>query len=191
MSAKPIVMRAEYAYCPNLTIIESPGFVLSARKGEPESTPESIMSMVKDLSAPPHRLILFLQQSTTEWCSSLWMDVVREVDPNLRRTVVVASKFDNRIKEFQERWEVDRYLSAAGFLGDSAKPFFVALPKERNITSNSDFRRQIAAVDADIMQQLTQGVAGGFDEDRFGPQIGFGNLRRFLETELQKRCVCC
>ena len=43
--------------------------------------------------------------------------------------VVVASKFDNRLKEFGERWEVDRYLSAAGYLHSSVKPFFVALPK--------------------------------------------------------------
>lgn len=28
VSAKPIVMRAEYAFCPNLTIIDTPGFVL-------------------------------------------------------------------------------------------------------------------------------------------------------------------
>lgn len=28
VSAKPIVMRAEYAYCPNLTIIDTPGFIL-------------------------------------------------------------------------------------------------------------------------------------------------------------------
>ena len=43
--------------------------------------------------------------------------------------IVVASKFDNRLKEFGERWEVDRYLSAAGYLNPNVKPFFVALPK--------------------------------------------------------------
>ena len=43
--------------------------------------------------------------------------------------IVVASKFDNRLKEFGERWEVDRYLSAAGYLSANVKPFFVALPK--------------------------------------------------------------
>lgn len=43
--------------------------------------------------------------------------------------IVVASKFDNRLKEFAERWEVDRYLSAAGYLHPNVKPFFVALPK--------------------------------------------------------------
>ena len=28
VSPKPIVMRAEYAHCPNLTVIDTPGFVL-------------------------------------------------------------------------------------------------------------------------------------------------------------------
>jgi hypothetical protein len=40
-----------------------------------------------------------------------------------------SSKFDNRLKEFAERWEVDRYLAATGYLPPSVKPFFVALPK--------------------------------------------------------------
>lgn len=127
VSSKPIVMRAEYAYSPNLTIIDSPGFVLNvsllslhsfatstftkchylltlhflihqSRKGEPENTPESIMNMVKALIAPQNRLILFLQQSSVEWVSSLWLDVIKEIDPSFRRTVIVSSKFDNRLK---------------------------------------------------------------------------------------------
>ena len=43
--------------------------------------------------------------------------------------MVVASKFDNRLKEFGERWEVDRYLSATGYLHLNVQPFFCALPK--------------------------------------------------------------
>jgi hypothetical protein len=43
--------------------------------------------------------------------------------------VIVASKFDNRLKEFGERWEVDKYLSASGYLAPNVRPFFVALPK--------------------------------------------------------------
>ena len=31
VSSKPIVMRAEYTHCPNLTIIDTPGFVLKVR----------------------------------------------------------------------------------------------------------------------------------------------------------------
>lgn len=94
------------------------------------------------------RLILFLQQSSVEWCSSLWMHIIQEVDPNFHRTVVVSSKFDNRLKEFGERWEVDRYLSAAGYLNQNVQPYFVALPKvssheeEHTAERNSNFSLQ-------------------------------------------------
>ncbi|XP_031479930.1 dynamin-related protein 5A [Nymphaea colorata] len=187
VSPKPIVMRAEYAHCPNLTIIDTPGFVLKAKKGEPDNTPDEILSMVKELASPPHRLLLFLQQSSVEWCSSLWLDALRSVDPTLRRTIVVVSKFDNRLKEFTDRWEVDRYLSASGYLGDSTRPFFVALPKDRGVTSNEEFRRQISQVDSDIIHHLRENVKGGFDEEKYASFIGFGCLRDYLELELQRR----
>ncbi|RZC90619.1 hypothetical protein C5167_029752 [Papaver somniferum] len=117
VSSKPIVMRAEYAHSPNLTIIDTPGFIL--KKGEPENTPEEILSMVKSLTSHPHRLLLFLQQCSVEWCSSLWLDTIREIDPMLKRTTVVVSKFDNRLKEFTDRWEADRYLGTSGYLWDN------------------------------------------------------------------------
>ncbi|KAI3702844.1 hypothetical protein L6452_28597 [Arctium lappa] len=187
VSSKPIVIRAEYAHCPNLTIIDTPGFVLKAKKGEPESTPEEILSMVKSLASPTHRILVFLQQSSVEWCSSLWLDAIREIDPTFRRTVIVVSKFDNRLKEFTERREVDNYLSASGYLGENTHPFFVALPKDKTTVSNDEFRRQIAQVDVDVLHHLRDSVNGGFDEEKYRSQIGFGRLRDYLESELQKR----
>ncbi|KAF6155851.1 hypothetical protein GIB67_039182 [Kingdonia uniflora] len=187
VSPKPIVMRAEYAHCPNLTIIDTPGFVLKSKKGEPESTPDDILSMVKSLASPPHRLLLFLQQSSVEWCSSLWLDAIREIDPSFRRTIIVVSKFDNRLKEFTDRWEVDRYLSASGYLGDNTHPYFVALPKDKGTVSNEEFRRQISNVDTEVLRHLRKDVNGGFDEEKFRPFIGFASLKEYLESELQKR----
>ncbi|CAA0815983.1 Dynamin-related protein 5A [Striga hermonthica] len=187
VSPKPIVIRVEYAHCPNLTIIDTPGFVLKAKKGEPESTPDEILSMVKTIASPPHRILLFLQQSSVEWCSSLWLDTIREIDPAFRRTIIVVSKFDNRLKEFSDRWEVDRYLSASGYLGENTRPFFVALPKDRSIVSNDEFRRQIAQVDTGVMSHLREGVKGGYDEEKYKSHIGFGSLRDYLESELQKK----
>lgn len=35
----------------------------------------------------PCRMILFLQQSSVEWASSLWLRVIQEVDPHFKRTV--------------------------------------------------------------------------------------------------------
>ncbi|RAL45472.1 hypothetical protein DM860_014861 [Cuscuta australis] len=187
VSPKSIIMRVEYAHCPNLTIIDTPGFVLKAKRGEPDNTPDEILSMVKSLATPPHRILLFLQQSSVEWCSSLWLDVLREIDPTFRRTIIVVSKFDNRLKEFSDRWEVDRYLSASGYLGDNTRPYFVALPKDRTAVSNDEFRKQISQVDAEILRYLRDCVKGGFDEEKYRSYVGFGCLRDYLETELQKR----
>lgn len=185
--SKPIVMRAEYAYCPNLTIIDTPGFILKARQGEAESTPDDILAMVKEQCAPRHRLILFLQQSSVEWCSSLWMHVLQEVDPGFSRTVMVASKFDNRMKEFNERWELEKYLSAAGYLPPTVKPFFVALPKDKSQTNSAEWRKAIQVVDANIKKHLRDDIDGGFDQERFAKRIGFSNLKIFLEDELASR----
>ncbi|KAI3431622.1 hypothetical protein D9Q98_004671 [Chlorella vulgaris] len=189
VSSKPIVMRAEFACAPNLTIVDTPGFILKARKGEADSTPDDILAMVKAQCAPPNRLILFLQQSSVEWCSSMWMHIIQEVDPHFQRTVMVASKFDNRLKEFSERWEVDKYLAASGYLPPNVKPFFVALPKDRSTgaATSADWRRAIQGVDSGVKQHLQESIAGGFDEERFASRIGFGNLRRFLEEELARR----
>ncbi|GAB2215303.1 hypothetical protein Droror1_Dr00019686 [Drosera rotundifolia] len=62
VSSKPIVMRAEFGHCPNITIIDTLDFVLKAKKGELENTPYEIISMVKSLASHPNR-ILFISIS--------------------------------------------------------------------------------------------------------------------------------
>ncbi len=47
----------------------------------------------------------------------------------LGQSVPTATARPCRLKEFSERWEVDKYLSATGYLPPNVKPFFVALPK--------------------------------------------------------------
>lgn len=182
-----ICMRVEYAFCPNLTIIDTPGLILKAKSGEHDDSPDAIAAMVKEYIAPPHRLILFLQQSSVEWASSLWLHVVQEVDPTFSRTVMVCSKFDNRMREFKERWEVDKFLSASGYLPTKVKPFFVALPADRNIVNAETWRRQINDVDVQTLDYLNTHISGGFDESQFGARMGFGNLRKYLESELARR----
>jgi len=180
-------MRAEYAHCPNLTVIDTPGLVLKPMKGEPDTTPEEILSMVKSIASPPHRLLLFLQQSSVQWRSSLWLDTIREIDPSFRRTIIIVSKFDNRLKEVSERWEIDSYLSASGYLGDNIHPFFVALPNDRGTTTDEGFRSRICQVDIDMLRHLQEKVKGGFNEEEYAPYIGFSCLRKHLESEIQKR----
>ena len=79
------------------------------------------------LTLPFHASKLQLKQShATKACAPFW-PAYPSAYPLVQ--IMVASKFDNRLKEFSERWEVDKYLSATGYLPPNVKPFFVALPK--------------------------------------------------------------
>lgn len=51
-------------------------------------------------------------------------------------------------------------------------------PQDRTLQSSAEWRKQMAEVDRGVFAALREGVKGGFDEDRFGARIGFGNLKR-------------
>lgn len=34
---------------------------------------------------------------------------------------------------------------------------------------------------------MRENIKGGFSEEKYGPYVGFGSLKKFLENELQKR----
>jgi len=87
-------LRIEYAHCATLTIYDTPGF----RLGGDESLKNDIISMVTKLIEPSHRIIVCLEQSTVEWANTTSRPIVRQIDPTFSRTVLVNTKFDNRVK---------------------------------------------------------------------------------------------
>ena len=46
------------------------------------------------------------------------------------------------------------------------------------MAKSSEWRTEIQAVDRETLQHLRQNIVGGFDEERFGACVGFGNLKR-------------
>lgn len=83
--------------------------------------------------------------------------------------------------------QVDKFLSATGYLPSKVKPFFIALPADRTPCSAEAWRKQIHEVDAATLDHLQNKITGGFDEQAFGSRVGFANLRRYLELELARR----
>lgn len=59
---------------------------------------------------------------------------VQRLDPELQRTILVCTKFDNRVKELRDSECADRYLAGEG-IPQSKLPFFVSLPLKRNLDS--------------------------------------------------------
>jgi len=51
--------------------------------------------------------------------------------------------------------------------------------QDRAVMSNKEWRHQIQEVDTEVYRTLRNGITGGFDEEKFGNRIGFGNLKGY------------
>lgn len=216
VSERPIVLRVEYRGCPNLNIYDTPGF----RLGGGERLRDDIRRMVLRIAEPRHRVIVCLEQSTVEWANTVSRPLARTVDPALARTILVNTKFDNRIKELTDAQMANKYLSAVDSNNNSnniannnqsnsklnennnnnnnnpvlnrntkgiqPKPFFVSLPVERGFSARRPEEFQ-AAIRECYLEDYRRLLRVGFDEGRYGAQIGFCRARAHLEAVLAER----
>lgn len=88
ISPVPIILRVEYCYCANLTIWDMPGF----RHGGDPKLSQQIQALSERVMRQKSRIIICIEQSTTEWANSISRPIVRKIDPNFSRTVLVNTK---------------------------------------------------------------------------------------------------
>ncbi|GFZ16818.1 P-loop containing nucleoside triphosphate hydrolases superfamily protein [Actinidia rufa] len=133
-SAKEIIIRVEYKYCPNLTIIDTPGLIAPApgRKNRAlQGQARAVESLVRAKMQHKEFIILCLEDCN-DWSNATTR---RVIDPELSRTVIVSTKLDTKIPQFARASDVEVFLSPPactldGFmLGDS--PFFTSVPSGR------------------------------------------------------------
>ncbi|KAG2328203.1 hypothetical protein Bca52824_010931 [Brassica carinata] len=177
VSPKPIVMRAEYAHSPNLTIIDTPGFVLKvtvALSGgqRKESLRPHLMKFYRWSS---HWLLLHIASSCSfsrvVWSGALLcglMLFVRLIQASggrlLSPSLIIASR---------SLMIVVKLIVTSVLVGTLGRTLVLTLL--RCLKTGA------------LSQTMSFGVKGGFDEEKFRSHIGFGSLRDFLESELQKR----
>lgn len=127
----------EYKYCPNLTIIDTPGLIAPApgRKNRAlQAQARAVESLVRAKMQHKEFIILCLEDSS-DWSNATTRRVVMQIDPELSRTVIVSTKLDTRIPQFARPSDVEVFLSPPActldgcILGDT--PFFTSVPSGR------------------------------------------------------------
>nr|GME13740.1 dynamin-like protein ARC5 isoform X1 [Ipomoea batatas] len=198
-SAKEIIIRIEYKYCPNLTIIDTPGLVAPApsRKNRAfQAQARAVESLVR--AKMQHReFIILCLEDCNDWSNATTRRVVMQIDPELSRTVVVATKLDTKIPQFARSSDVEVFLSPPasvldGFmLGDS--PFFTSVPSgrvgsgpESVYRSNDEFKQAISSREAEDVSALEEKLCRPLSKQERN-RIGISSLRLFLEELLLKR----
>ena len=63
--------------------------------------------------------------------------------------------------------------------------------QERNIQTSAEWRQQMGDVDVGILEHMRTNIKGGFDEEKHGPRIGFGNLKRYDGRTMIRTITLC
>ncbi|KAK4564142.1 hypothetical protein RGQ29_006291 [Quercus rubra] len=197
-STKEIIIKVEYKYCPNLTIIDTPGLIAPApgRKNRAlQSQARAVESLVRAKMQHKEFIILCLEDCC-DWSNATTRRVVMQIDPELSRTVIVSTKLDTKIPQFARSSDVEVFLSPPactldGFvLGDS--PFFTSVPSGRVgsehdsvYRTNDEFKQAISLREVEDVASLQEKLGRTLSKAEIS-RIGVSKLRLFLEELLWK-----
>ncbi|KAG0561482.1 hypothetical protein KC19_9G067700 [Ceratodon purpureus] len=196
---KEIILKIEYKFCPNLTIIDTPGLISAApgRKNQSlQSQARSVEVLVRTKMQHKEFIILCLEDSS-DWSNATTRSIVMQIDPDLSRTVVVSTKLDTRIPQFACRADVELFLRPSQRLLEgnilSGSPFFTSVPSGRvGVTrdsvhrSNDHFREAIALREAQDIALLEEKLDRQLTKEELA-HVGVSRLRLFLEQLLQRQ----
>jgi len=197
--AKDIVVKIEYKYCPNLTIIDTPGLI-SAAPGRKFAGLQQASRLVEDLvrnKMQQRDYIILCLEDCSDWSNATTRRLVLEADPDLRRTVMVSTKFDTRIPQFSRSQDVEMFmhpparLLAPSVLGGG--PFFSSVPSGRvglardsQYRSNDHYREAVLEREQKDIAELERRLDRHLTVQERG-RVGVSQLRFFLERLLQQR----
>ncbi|CAI5463967.1 unnamed protein product [Closterium sp. Yama58-4] len=165
-SDREVVVRVEYKYCPNLTIIDTPGLISAAPSVTHTALQVRQNSFLVSFSPPLHaslppppqeqarivealvlakmkqqEFVILCLEDSSDWSNATTRRIVMKVDPDLSRTILVSTKLDTRIPQFSRAADVEMFLNPP--LPDisasrlATRPFFTSVPSGR-VGSGSD-----------------------------------------------------
>jgi len=197
-SDQEIVVRIEYKFCPNLTIIDTPGLIHAApgrKNAGQQAAQRRVERLVKAKMMQPEFIILCLEDNA-DWDNATTRSFVMQVDPLLERTVVVSTKFDTRLPQFGSAMDVESFLEPGGLLEETIlgrRPFFTSVPSGRvgagpgaTYRSNDDFREAVKRQEEGDLYELQARLGRELSAPE-QERVGVFQLRLFLEQLLQRK----
>lgn len=200
---REIMVRVEYRFCPNMIVIDTPGLLsapaklrhMNEQQRQLQQAAKEAEHLVLEKMKCQDYLILCVED-TTDWKHSTTRNIVMQADPDLRRTVLVTTKFDTKLPQFGTSEDLEDFLRAPliqklypQMLGG---PFYTSVPcgrvgmgKDSAFISNEVFVEAVKKVEkydhARIEARLGSVVAAPLIQ-----RVGVSRLRRFLEKRVEE-----
>eukprot|EP00793_Prasinoderma_coloniale_P002129 PRCOL_00002637-RA len=196
---KEIIIKIEYKYCPNLTIIDTPGLIAAApgRRNHRMQTQSKLVEQMVMRKMKQKEYIMLCLEDSSDWSNATTRSLVMNVDPDLQRTVIVSTKFDTRIPQFSRSSDIELFMRPPAHMLETTilggSPFFTSVPSGRVggtrdciFRSNEQFREAVAQRELADVALLEKRMSRPLDREERS-RVGISQLRHFLEHLLQRR----
>jgi len=190
ISSVPIVMKIKYKECVNIVVYDTPGFrrldISDSKDREQfgdENISQKIEDMVMGIISKQNKTIVALEQSSNEWCSMDIIDKIKKVDPELDRTIMIMTKFDQRSSSFRNPLSAQSYiLNGINSLGIKQERFFLVSLPHKTKTVEYDSVEYLKSMKGCYLKDIIKMKLNDCDESHGIEQIGFVRARQFLQN---------
>jgi GTPase Era involved in 16S rRNA processing len=173
---EPVFVQYEHKASTNMTFIDTPG-IPDEDAAEYDAAVEATIAIAK----PTNRLLLCVEEAN-DWTKIRMIKILKQVDPDLSRTIFAYTKFHSQLSLFNSLAAVNRFLG--GIVPDT-KTFFVSLPstkvrqKQTNAESYQEKVWQAYRRDMNNLETLQY-------DKRYERNIGIHALRKYLLNRIWK-----
>jgi hypothetical protein len=172
----PVFVQYEHRSSTNMTFIDTPG-IPEEDSADYDAAVEAAIAIAK----PTNRLLLCVEEAN-DWTKIRMIKILKQVDPDLSRTIFAYTKFNSQLSLFNSLAAVNRFLG--GIVPDT-KTFFVSLPSTK-------VRQKQASAEA-YQEKVWQAYRRDMNnletlqyDKRYERNIGLHALRKYLLNRIWK-----
>jgi len=209
---REIIIRVEYRHCPNMVMVDTPGLINAGQNSAQDRydgggrsrmsgverqhmlAAREVENLVVNKMRNPEYIILCIED-TNDWKHATARSLVERADPHLSRTVLVNTKFDTKLLQFDEPDDIQEFIAAPlleklhPHLGGG--PFFTSVPAGRvgkrkadAFRSNEGYIRGLRAREARDRAAVAS-KCGPAAMAPLSSKLGVRRLRTFLEQKVE------
>lgn len=182
VSEECFFIKVSHQHCHNMNIIDTPGLI----EDESEMS-DDIKRMVIDFCKKENRILICVEQSTTEWKNSRIYPIIKnQVDKQMNRSIFAITKFENRTSECKNIEDLNSYLEAEGKF-KNIPIFYLSLPhgaKINKVENDLDYKKLIYLQFKNNLLQIKELNVDSVFIEKHLEKIGFYNFRNFLEKKM-------
>lgn len=184
VSSEAINVRVESAMCPDMQIVDLPGYRGYSANEQSKILANKIVKLNETFLSDPRNTVLCVEEAG-DAANLSSLSRVREVDPQFKRTILVRNKLDKYYGDITSV-TVDKWLDGMGDLPKDLKKFALTLPHWQDGTAPP---KRLDQMRGDMNKQDMAKMAELGAGEMFKATVGWDNFATYVEKKTEEMFV--